>query len=59
MLEENYQDRIIARRIMGVYEQLDKAMEDRNAKHYIDALHDDYEFIRHQSGTSMNKEQIS
>mgnify|MGYP003322286494 FL=1 len=44
---------------MGVYEQLDKAMEDRNAKNYIDALHDDYEFVRHQSGTSMNKEQIS
>ena len=44
---------------MGVYEQLDKAMEEKNAKHYLDALHEEYEFIRHQTGTSMEKGQTS
>jgi hypothetical protein len=44
---------------MGVYELLMKAMEERDATHYTEALHDDYEFIRHQTGTTMNKNQVS
>ena len=44
---------------MAVYELLKKAMEERDAKHYIEALHDDYEFVRHQSGTTMDKGQVS
>ncbi len=44
---------------MGVYELLTKAIEEREAKHYTEALHDDYEFVRHQTGTTMNKQQMS
>jgi predicted SnoaL-like aldol condensation-catalyzing enzyme len=44
---------------MGVYELLIKAMEERDAKHYIEALHDDYEFVRHQTGTTMGKSKMS
>jgi hypothetical protein len=36
-----------------------KAMEERDAKHYVDALHDDYEFVRHQTGTTMGKAKMS
>ena len=44
---------------MAVYELLMRSMEERNAEHYIEALHDDYEFVRHQSGTTMDKAQVS
>jgi hypothetical protein len=44
---------------MGVYELLMKAMEERDATHYTEILHDDYEFVRHQTGTTMNKTQMS
>tara|TARA_B100001996_G_scaffold147656_1_gene112470 strand:+ start:498 stop:827 length:330 start_codon:yes stop_codon:yes gene_type:complete len=44
---------------MGVYELLMKTMEERDAKHYIEALHDDYEFVRHQTGTTMGKSKMS
>ena len=44
---------------MGVYELLMKAMEERDARHYIEALHDDYEFVRHQTGTTIGKAQMS
>tara|TARA_B100001094_G_scaffold320566_1_gene366952 strand:- start:1523 stop:1852 length:330 start_codon:yes stop_codon:yes gene_type:complete len=44
---------------MGVYELLMKAMQERDAKHYVDALHDDYEFVRHQTGTTMGKAKMS
>jgi hypothetical protein len=44
---------------MGVYELLMKAMEERDAKHYIEALHDDFEFVRHQTGTTIGKSQMS
>ncbi len=43
---------------MGVYELLMKAMEERDASHYVEALHDDYQFVRHQTGTTMDKEQV-
>ena len=41
-----------------LYPQIEKAMEDRNAEAWTDLLHDDFEFIRHQSGSSMNKAQV-
>ena len=44
---------------MGVYELLMMSIEERDAKHYIGALHEDYEFVRHQSGTTMDKGQVS
>ena len=44
---------------MGVYELLMKAMEERDERHYIEALHDDFEFVRHQTGTAMSKSKMS
>ena len=41
-----------------LYPQIEKAMEDRNAEAWTDLLHDDFEFVRHQSGSSMNKAQV-
>jgi len=43
---------------MTLYEQIELSREKRDAEQYIDLLHEDYEFIRHQSGTSVNKEEI-
>jgi len=44
---------------MGVYELLMKSMEERDARHYIGALHDDYVFVRHQTGATMGKSEMS
>ena len=44
---------------LSVFEQWSKAIEYRDADALIDLLHEDFEFVRHQSGTSMNKAEIS
>jgi|TARA_B100000959_G_scaffold148598_1_gene155942 hypothetical protein len=44
---------------MGVYELLMKAIEERDATHYTEALHEEYEFVRHQTGTTIGKTQMS
>ena len=41
-----------------LYPQIEKAMEQRDAEAWTDLLHDDFEFVRHQSGSSMNKAQV-
>ena len=41
-----------------LYPMVKKAMDERNAEMWADLLHDDFEFVRHQTGTSMNKEQV-
>ena len=38
-----------------LYSKMSAAMEARNAEAWNDILHDDHEFVRHKSGTSMNK----
>ncbi|MCV2873459.1 nuclear transport factor 2 family protein [Defluviimonas sp. WL0050] len=40
---------------MALYQMLDKAMEARDAEAYIDLMHDDFTFVRHQSGETMGK----
>lgn len=44
---------------MSLYEKFRKAMEDKDADAYTSCLHSDYEFVRHQSGTTLNKSQMS
>ena len=44
---------------MSLFEKRAKAMENRDAETLIACLHDDYEFVRHQTGTSMNKTEMS
>ena len=41
-----------------LYPQIEKAMEQRDAEAWTNLLHDDFEFVRHQSGSSMNKAQV-
>jgi ketosteroid isomerase-like protein len=38
-----------------LYARMTQAAEDRDADAWGALLHDDFEFVRHQSGTSMNK----
>ena len=40
---------------MSVFEQWSMALEDCDADAQIDYLHEDCEFVHHQSGTSLNK----
>ncbi|MBF93123.1 MAG: hypothetical protein CMB78_05050 [Euryarchaeota archaeon] len=44
---------------MGIYEILRRSAEKKDASEYIAVLDEDYEFYRHQTGTTMNKEKIS
>ena len=58
-MKEKYQIGICLPGIMTVYELLIRAIEEKDAKHYIEALHEDFQFVRHQSATTMDKTQIS
>jgi ketosteroid isomerase-like protein len=44
---------------MSVFTRWSTAIERRDADALIECLHDDYTFVRHQTGTQMNKEQMS
>ena len=44
---------------MSVFEKWLKGIEARDADALIELLHEDFEFVRHQSGTSLNKAQMS
>ncbi len=40
---------------MSVFDKMKSAMENHDAGAFIDLLHDDFVFVRHQSGTNMNR----
>ena len=42
-------------KLMSIYEKLDTAMENNDAKAYADLLHDDFKFVRHATNTAMTK----
>jgi len=44
---------------MSVYGKWLKGVEDRDSDALIELLHEDFEFVRHQSGASLNKAQMS
>ena len=44
---------------MSVFEKWSGAMRAKDADAIIDCLHSDYTFVRHQSGTTMNKAEMS
>ena len=44
---------------MSVFEKWLESVEKRDAEIFIDAHHEDYQFVRHQSGTTMNKSEIA
>ena len=43
---------------MALYDTLSKALDEKDAGMYTDLFHEDYEFVRHQNGTSMHREQM-
>ena len=43
---------------MTQYNIMTEALEKRDANMYTDLLHGNYEFVRHQTGTSMDREQM-
>ena len=44
---------------MSVYEKWSTAVDNRDADQLIACLHDDFTFVRHQSGTTMNKSEMA
>jgi len=44
---------------MSLYDTIAKAIDEKNASMYTDLFHDDYEFVRHQTGTSMDRIQMA
>jgi hypothetical protein len=40
---------------MSMYEKMMKTTDDRDVDGYMALLHDDYVFVRHQSGTEVSK----
>ena len=43
---------------MAIYDTISKAIEEKDAGMYTDLFHEDYEFVRHQTGTTMHREQM-
>ena len=44
---------------MPIYEKMAKAMRDKDVQSFVECLHDDYQFVRHQSGVTLDKSQMS
>ena len=44
---------------MSIYKAWSTAAENRDAEAMIACLHDDFTFVRHQSGTTMNKSEMA
>ena len=40
---------------MSMYQKISNAMKDRNIEAYLDQYHEDFRFISHQDGSSMDK----
>ena len=43
---------------MSIFTHIQTAMEEGNAEKWLDLYHPDFQFIRHQSGSTMNRDQI-
>ena len=43
---------------MAIYDTISKALEEKDAGMYTNLFHEDYEFVRHQTGTTMHREQM-
>ena len=40
---------------MSIYQAIQSAMHGQDPDKYVGLLHDDFQFVRHQSGTTMDK----
>jgi len=43
---------------MALYDKIAEAIDKKDAEIYTNLLHPDFEFVRHQSGSSMNRDQM-
>ena len=44
---------------MSIFGKWEQSIKDRNADGMIELLHEDYTFVRHQTGSTMNKSETS
>lgn len=44
---------------MAIFDMIRKSIETRDIEAYLDLFHDDYEFVRHRSGTVMKKREFA
>ena len=44
---------------MSIFEKWEQSIKNRNPDGMIELLHEEYTFVRHQTGTSMNKAETS
>ena len=44
---------------MSLYEKMKTASENRDVDSYLDCIHDDFVFVRHQTGAEMSKDEWS
>ena len=44
---------------MALYDKMAKAMADKDIDAYTGLMSDDYQFVRHQSGETLNKSQMT
>ncbi len=44
---------------MSVYESMAQAMRDQDVDAYVGLMHDDYQFVRHQTGETMSRDQMA
>jgi hypothetical protein len=44
---------------MSLFEKMKTASENRDVNSYLECIHDDFIFVRHQSGAEMSKEEWS
>ena len=44
---------------MSLYEKMKTASENRDVDSYLDYIHDDFVFVRHQTGAEMSKDEWS
>lgn len=42
---------------MSLYESIKQATDNKDVQAYLDLLHDDYVFVRHQTNTEINKQE--
>ena len=43
---------------MSLFQKIQTAMETKDADGWIQLYHEDFQFVRHQSGTIMNRDEI-
>ena len=59
LLHSNRKDPLInfREKTMSLYEKMKAASDNRDVEAWLDCIHDDFVFVRHQTGAEMSKEE--